>query len=142
MSAAATVRDYYEALREGKPLAPFFVDHPDVVKFGIGERLTGYDEVAAGLREQTRTTTDWRVESSNLRVIERGRHAWFSDDVFMEWRDAEAGREYAFNTRWSGSLERNGDDDDDEGEWSFLGMHVSTPWDWDADQHGDGVVDR
>lgn len=123
MSAAGTVRDYYEALRRGEPLYPYFAEHPDVVKFGVGERLTGYDAVAEGLREQTRVTTDWRVESSALRVVERDTHAAFSDDVFMAWHDTEADHDYAFDTRWSGTLERRGDD-----EWAFVGMHVSVAY--------------
>jgi hypothetical protein len=129
MSAEATVEDYYEALRRGEPLYPYFAERPDVVKFGIGERLTGYDEIAEGLREQTRTTDDWRVESRALRVSERDGFAYFSDDVRMAWRDTDAGRDRAFDTRWSGALERlhsRGDGDEDD-EWLFVGMHVSTP---------------
>lgn len=121
MSAESTVRDYYEALRRGEPLYPYFAERPDVVKFGIGERLTGYDEVAEGLREQTRTTDAWVVESRNLSVGERGTHAWFSDDVHMAWADTEAGTEYDFEARWSGTLEPR------EEEWVFVGMHVSVP---------------
>lgn len=120
MSAEATVRDYYEALRRGEPLYPYFAEGPDMVKFGIGERLTGYDEIAEGLREQTRTTDAWVVESERLRVVERERHAWFSDDVHMAWEDTETGRGYDFETRWSGTLERRAE------EWVFVGMHVST----------------
>jgi hypothetical protein len=125
MSAEATVRDYYEALRRGEPLYPYFAERPDVVKYGIGERLVGYDEVAEGLRDQTRTTEDWDVVSSALRVTERDEYAWFSDEVEVRWTDVEADREYAFETRWSGTLERRGDGED--AEWPFVGMHVSTP---------------
>ncbi|MFB6281900.1 MAG: nuclear transport factor 2 family protein [Haloferacaceae archaeon] len=145
MGAASTVRDYYEALRRGDPLPPYFAGPssppPDgdraaaqgrdgdregdgaavVVKYGIGERLVGYAAVVAGLREQTRTTADWTVESTALRTTERPTHAWFSDEVYMTWTDLEAGRERAFDTRWSGTLERRG------GEWLFVGMHVSRP---------------
>ena len=121
MSAEATVTDYYEALRRGEPLYPYFLEHPDVVKFGVGERLAGYDEVAEGLREQSRRTDDWTVESDALRVVERDDHAWFSDDVFMSWTDTVADRERAFETRWSGTLELVGE------EWLFAGMHVSAP---------------
>lgn len=121
MSAESTVRDYYEALRRGEPLYPYFAERPDVVKFGIGERLTGYDEIAEGLREQTRTTDAWVVESRTLRVGERETHAWFSDDVHMAWVDAESGTEYDFEARWSGTLEPR------EEEWVFVGMHVSVP---------------
>lgn len=120
MGAEETVREYYGALRRGEPLAPFFATRPDVVKFGIGERLTGYEEIAAGLREQTRTTENWTVESRALRVTQRGDYAWFSDDVRMAWRDVSADRTYDFQTRWSGTLTRNDD-------WQFVGMHVSCP---------------
>ncbi|MFB6141331.1 MAG: nuclear transport factor 2 family protein [Halosimplex sp.] len=147
-TAAERVRAYYDALREGEPLAPFFAPVDDVVKFGISERLAGPDAVAAGLREQTETTTDWQVESRDLRVTERDDHAWFSDRVSMAWTDTEGRIRYEFETRWSGALERRtdaleaipgGDDggsaenggrerDGDEGDerWQFVGMHVST----------------
>ncbi|MFC4359218.1 nuclear transport factor 2 family protein [Halobium salinum] len=132
MSAEATVRDYYEALRRGEPLYPYFAERPDVVKFGVGERLTGYDEVAEGLREQTRTTDDWTVKSRNLVVVAREDYAWFSDDVFMGWYDTETGREREFDTRWSGTLERSGE------EWLFVGMHVSVPYSGDGNEGEDG----
>ena len=128
MSAEETVRDYYEALRRGEPLYPYFVERDDVVKVGIGERLTGYDEIAEGLREQTRTTDDWVVESRDLRVVERDGVAWFSDDVRMVWRDTQKGTEHDFDSRWSGTLERRAPGVD---EWEFVGMHVSAPYPWD-----------
>lgn len=118
MDAAATVRAYYEALRTGDPLGPFFATGEDVVKFGITERLAGSDAVVEGLREQTRTTTDWTVESHALRVSERDCHAWVSDDVSLAWTDVD--ERYEFETRWSATLERR------DGEWKFVGMHVST----------------
>ncbi len=135
--AAATVRRYYAALRSGEPLYPFFAEDDSLVKFGISERLTGYEAVAEGLREQTRTTQDWTVESRDLRVAERDRHAWFGDDVRMAWTDVEADARRDFETRWSGTLERReGDGEDDESEagdaggaWRFVGMHVSVAQD-------------
>jgi len=120
MTARERILAYYDALRSGDPLYPFFAESPSVVKFGITERLTGYEEIETGLREQTRTTADWTVESSALSVSERADHAWFSDDVFMSWVDANEGRERAFDSRWSGTLARR------DGEWLFVGMHVST----------------
>ncbi|MFB6101087.1 MAG: nuclear transport factor 2 family protein [Haloplanus sp.] len=123
MNAAETIREYYETLRRGEPLYPYFAERPDVVKFGVGERLVGYDAVAEGLRDQTRTTDDWAVESQDLRVTERDGYAYFSDSVFMSWVDCAADHEYALSTRWSGTLERRAGDD----EWLFVGMHVSTP---------------
>lgn len=127
MNATETVREYYEALRRGEPLYPYFAERPDVVKFGVGERLVGYDAVAEGLREQTRTTDDWTVESNDLRVTERDGYAYFSDSVFLSWTDREADHEYAVSTRWSGTMERRAVGDD-EAEWLFVGMHVSTPY--------------
>lgn len=127
MDATATVRAYYERLREGEPLEPFFLDDPATVKFGVGERLVGHDEVAAGLREQTRTTTDWTVESRSLRVAERGDHGWFTDDVRMAWTDTEADVRHGFDTRWSGAMTRV------DGDWRFGTMHVSV-----AVDRGDG----
>jgi hypothetical protein len=128
MNAAATIREYYESLRRGEPLYPYFAERSDVVKFGVGERLVGYDAVAEGLREQTRTTDDWTVESQDLRVTERDGYAHFSDSVFMSWTDREADHEYALSTRWSGTMERRDDGDDEDAEWLFVGVHVSTPY--------------
>lgn len=132
MSAADTVRDYYEALRRGEPLYPYFLEAEDVVKFGVGETLVGYDAVAEGLREQSRTTDDWTVESADLRVLERDDHATFADRVRMAWTDTATGRAYDFDTRWSGTLERDGDD----GDWQFAGMHVSVAWERDEERGG------
>ena len=129
MSVEATVRDYYEALRRGDLLSPYFAEREEVVKFGVGERLAGYEAVADGLREQTRTTADWQVESSDLRVVSRETVAWFTDDVAMSWTGSERAEEtdasgsetrHSFETRWSGVLERDagegnaGDDSDRE----------------------------
>ena len=132
MDAESTVRDYYEALRGGDPLHPFFLESERTVKFGVGERLTGYEAVAAGLREQTETTTDWAVTSSHLLVEERGDAGWFSDDVSMAWTDTDAGERRQFDTRWSGTLVRlaepdvEAETDPAPGRWRFAGMHVST----------------
>lgn len=122
MDAEGTIEEYYERLRRGDALYPYFVDRPGVVKFGVGERLVGYDAIEEGLRTQTRTTEDWTVESQALRVSERGDHAHFSDSVFMSWTDTARDHEYALATRWSGTLERI------DGDWLFVGMHVSTPY--------------
>ncbi|WP_231186451.1 nuclear transport factor 2 family protein [Haladaptatus sp. DYF46] len=116
--AEATVRKYYESLRQGEPLYPYFAEDDSLVKFGISERLVGYEAVAEGLREQTRETEDWTVTSHELRVAERDGYAWFSDTVDMAWTDATNGTRREFDTRWSGTLvERDG--------WTFVGMHVS-----------------
>jgi hypothetical protein len=124
MNARERIESYYDALRAGEPLGPYFgaadAGDDDLVKFGISERLVGGDAIRAGLRRQTETTADWTVTSRALRVTERDRHAWFSDDVSMAWTDATTGEERAFETRWSGTLERRA------GEWRFVGMHVST----------------
>ena len=121
VNAKNTIQDYYETLRRGEPLHPYFAEEPTVVKFGITERLTGYDEIATGLREQTRTTDSWTVESAQLQVDQRDGLAWFSDDVFMAWRDVESGTRNEYDSRWSGTLEHRGD------SWQFVGMHVSAP---------------
>jgi hypothetical protein len=132
MDAEATVRDYYEALRGGDPLHPYFLESERTVKFGVGERLTGYEAVAAGLREQTATTEGWEVTSSRLLVGEREGTAWFSDDVFMGWTDTGANVRYEFDTRWSGPMVRldgaevERETDPGPGRWRFAGMHVST----------------
>jgi hypothetical protein len=128
-SAEATIEDYYDALRAGEPIHPFFADDGPVVKVGIGERLIGADAVAAGLAEQTRTTIGWEVESRDLHVGTVGgdegagdaEFAWFGDDVFMGWTDTERGIRFEFETRWSGAMAR-GDDG-----WRFVEMHVSVP---------------
>ena len=129
MDAGATVEAYYDALRAGEPLYPFFAREESTVKFGVGERLTGYWEVREGLREQTETTADWTVESHRLVVEAREEHAWFSDDVYMAWTDVERGVDREFDTRWSGTLERRGDEADLGTPWRFVGMHVSRPVD-------------
>jgi len=120
MTAEETVREYYEALSCGDPLAPYFSERA-TVKFGVGESLFGADEIAAALREQTRTTDDWAVDSTRLDVTEREQFAWFGDEVDLAWTDAETGQRWTFDTRWSGTLELR------DGEWSFVAMHVSAP---------------
>ncbi len=118
MSAEETIRNYYDALRTGSPLAPYFADDGVVVKVGISEYVTGPDAVATALREQTQRTTDWTVESRALEVAERKDHAWFGDRVRLAWRDTIVGRDRTFDTRWTGTLES-------ETEWAFVSMHVS-----------------
>jgi hypothetical protein len=130
MDAEATVLAYYEALRTGAPLFPFFAREGSTVKFGIGERLTGFSEIRTGLEDQTATTEDWTVESDRLVVTERDDHAWFSDDVYMAWTDLEAEVRHEFDSRWSGTLERREAPADPgpevDTDWRFVGMHVST----------------
>ena len=146
-SAEATIREYYDALRAGEPLGPFFADDGPVVKVGIGERMTGADAVAESLAEQNRSTTDWIVESRDLHVgavADRTvrdatddapsgadgsdpRFSWFGDDVFMGWTEAERGIRFEFDTRWSGALARLDRDGGDGAGWRFVEMHVSTP---------------
>ncbi|HMB50560.1 MAG TPA: nuclear transport factor 2 family protein [Natronoarchaeum rubrum] len=120
MTAEETVREYYEALRRGDPLVPYFSEGA-TVKFGVEESLFGADEIAAALREQTRTTDDWHVESTGLDVTEREEFAWFGDEVDLAWTDTETGQRWTFDTRWSATLER------ENGDWSFVAMHVSAP---------------
>ena len=130
-TADDAIRSYYDALRSGDSLGPFFADDEDLVKFGISERLDGGDGVAEGLREQTGTTSAWAVDSRELRVTERDDHAWFSDQVFLAWTGTDPPIRYEFETRWSGTLERRDADGelDSDGNWRFVGMHVSTAGD-------------
>ena len=115
-----TIDAYYQHLRNGDPLAPFFADSETTVKFGISEALWDGATVADGLREQTATTTDWAVDSRRLTVDQRGGVAWFADDVGLAWTDTDSETRREFDTRWSGTLERTAD------SWHFVGMHVST----------------
>lgn len=136
-TAATVVRDYYEALRQGDPLSPFFDDRESTVKFGISEALYGYDDVAAALNKQTETTADWAVESHHLAVDERGEYATVADEVTMAWTDTESGERKRFETRWSGTLRRRASaepsdsdsTDSDRPPWMFATMHVSAPQD-------------
>ncbi|MFP8951918.1 nuclear transport factor 2 family protein [Natrialbaceae archaeon A-arb3/5] len=125
------VRAYYEALRRGEALEPFFLDAETTVKFGISEALFGYEAVADALREQTATTTDWTVESDHLVVDERDGVATVADEVTMAWTDTESGESREFDSRWSGTLHRTDRDADDSGDddhdWAFATMHVSAP---------------
>jgi len=122
MDARTAVTEYYDALRNGDPLGPYFAEEGDgdqFVKFGISECLVGAEEIREGLGRQTETTTRWSVTSNALRVCERDRYAWFSDQVSMGWTDTEAATRYEFDTRWSGTLEATADG------WRFVRMHVS-----------------
>jgi len=121
---AATIRDYYEALRRGEPLYPYFAEDPATTKFGVGEALFGHEAVGEGLREQSRTTEDWTVESHRLRVSREGDDAWFADVVDLSW--TADGDRRSVRTRWSGGLRRR------ESEWVFVGMHVSAAHDPDT----------
>jgi hypothetical protein len=131
VSAESRIRAYYDALRDGDPLYHYFAPDDAVVKFGLSEHLDGYGAVEDALQEQTRTTADWTVESRDLRVTERDRHAWFADLVEMGWTDTERELRLEFDARWSGTLEREtrtrGESDDSPGDWRFVLMHVSAP---------------
>ena len=122
MTPEATVEAYYDALRDGKPLGSFFVESPDIRKFGIGEQLVGYAAIVDGLQAQTARTRDWTVESDWLRVVERDGHAAFSDSVRLAWYDAESYADHDYDTRWSGTLTHT---PTAERAWKLLGLHVS-----------------
>lgn len=128
MDAETRIGSYYDALEAEEPLGPFFASDDTVVKFGISETLAGGTAVARGLREQTERTTDWSVDSGALRVTDRGRYAWFTDEVGLAWRDVGTDDRHEFETRWSGTLERRTDDGRpaSDGTLVFVGMHVST----------------
>jgi hypothetical protein len=123
MEPGDAIREYYQTLCDGEALSPYFDDSDTTVKFGISESLWGGEEVAAGLREQTERTADWVVESHDLTVDRAGATAWFADDVFMAWTDTSVRIRYEFDSRWSGTLVRT------DGDWQFVGMHVSTAGD-------------
>ncbi|MFD1565052.1 nuclear transport factor 2 family protein [Haloarchaeobius amylolyticus] len=125
-SAKSIVRDYYDALRGGDPLVPYFRDDAATVKFGISESLFGSDEVARALAEQTETTDGWTVSSRHLVVDERDDFATMADDVTMAWTDTESGDRHRFDSRWSGTLVRAAADEDVP-NWQFAVMHVSAP---------------
>ena len=121
MSAEAVITAYYDALRQGAPIHPYFLEDSSTVKIGVRGAAYGYENVADSLREQTRTTEDWTVESHRLTVEEAGDHARFADEVTLEWTDHEAETRHRFETRWTGTLVRR------NGDWRFATMHVSSP---------------
>ena len=134
-AAATFVRDYYDALRNGDALAPYFLADESTVKFGISESLFGFDAVSDALREQTETTASWSVESGHLVTAEREGFATFADEVTMAWTDTDSGERRRFETRWSGTLVRgddaagggeDGSTEPDAPDWQFATMHVST----------------
>jgi len=127
-SAESIVRDYYDALRNGEPLVPYFRDDASTVKFGISESLFGSDEIARALAEQTETTDSWTVSSRHLVVSERDEFATMADDVTMAWTDTTSGDRHRFDSRWSGTLVRSGTDEDAP-DWQFAVLHVSAPHD-------------
>lgn len=119
MDPDAFIRRYYRALEAGERLPPFFAESPAPVKFGITEALHGFEAVASGLREQTRSTHDWDVTSHRLETGSRGDVGWFSDQVTMRWRQNGREKPIEWETRWSGTVVRT------EDEWQFVRMHVS-----------------
>jgi hypothetical protein len=124
MTPEETVLDYYEALRRGEPLYPYFVEREATWKAAISTEYSGYDAVSEALREQSRATDEWTVESGALSVTEREGMALFDDAVRLAWTDTRTGERHGFDSRWSGALEPL--DGDDE-EWGFVQMHVSAP---------------
>ncbi|MFC6767589.1 nuclear transport factor 2 family protein [Natrinema soli] len=128
VSAEAVVREYYDALRDGDPLAQYFADDERTVKFGISESLFGGSEIAAALEEQTETTDEWTVESHNLVVDERDGFATVADEVTMAWTKTTTGERFRFDSRWSATLvDRAADDGSSASDWRFVAMHVSAP---------------
>ncbi|SDC07158.1 nuclear transport factor 2 family protein [Natrinema hispanicum] len=128
-SAEAVVRDYYDALRNGEPLVPFFRDDASTVKFGISESLFGSDEIARALAEQTETTDDWAVSSRHLVVDEHDEFATMADEVTMVWTDTTSGDRHRFDSRWSATLVKQASAGDGARDWRFVMMHVSAPHD-------------
>lgn len=124
-SPRETIETYYETLRRGEPLTPFFSEDPQAVKLGIEETLVGYADIADGLSSQTDRTSDWTVESTSLRVIERDAFAWFHDEIRLSWHDKSTGTDESYDTRWTGTLEYR----DPVDRWQFVTLHVSVPVD-------------
>jgi hypothetical protein len=119
MDVDGFVHDYYEALRRGEPLDPYFHERADAVKVGVFSRRVGGDSVAEALRDQTARTENWTVESRDLRTFARDGFGHFVDDVRLAWTDARAGRRHDFDTRWTGLVEPRAADP------LFVSMHVS-----------------
>ncbi|WP_435333143.1 nuclear transport factor 2 family protein [Haloarchaeobius sp. TZWWS8] len=128
MSAEDTVHEYYEALRRGEPLYPYFLEDGATWKAAISTAYEGYDTVAEALRDQTKSTDEWTVESAGATVTTRGdgSYALFHDDVHLGWTDTSTGQRWGFDTRWSGVLECI---DEADQEWQFVQLHVSAPHD-------------
>ncbi|GAB7020549.1 nuclear transport factor 2 family protein [Halostagnicola sp. A-GB9-2] len=126
MNVEETIREYYETLRRGGQLHPYFLEGDSTTKFGVSEAVFGYEDVADALREQAESTAEWTVESENLVVDDRDEYAIFADEVTLAWTDTQSGQRWRFDTRWSGTLERQGLDAD-QAEWKFRTMHVSAP---------------
>lgn len=124
-SPRETIETYYETLRCGEPLTPFFSEDPQAVKLGIEETLVGYADIADGLSSQTDRTSEWTVESTSLRVTERDAFAWFHDEVRLSWHDDPTGTDESYDTRWTGTLEYREPVD----RWQFVSLHVSVPVD-------------
>lgn len=127
MDFQAYVTAYYDALRAGDPLGPFFAEHDTVVKFGIHEALRGGEAVATGLAQQTDRTTNWEIRSHALQTDQVSGTGWFADRVGMAWTDTEAAERYDLpDTRWSGTAILV------DGDWQFVSMHVSVPYEFFA----------
>lgn len=138
MSAEDVVLDYYEAVRRGEPLYPYFRESASTWKAAISTTYDGYDSIAEGLREQSRTTTDWTVDSHALETVDRDGCVTMTDHVTLAWTSvgstdtesepaANHGGEgepartaHEHETRWSGVLVEHAD------EWLFTQLHVST----------------
>ena len=121
MSAETVITAYYDSLRRGDPIHPYFLEDDSTVKIGVRGAAYGYENVADSLREQTRTTENWTVESHRLAVEETDDHARFADEVSLAWTDLEAETRHRFETRWTGTLVRQ------NGDWYVATMHVSSP---------------
>jgi len=136
MDVDGFVRDYYEALRRGEPLDPYFHERPDTVKVGVCSRRVGGEAVAESLRSQTARTEGWTVESRGIRTFARDGFGHFVDEVGLAWTDARADRRHAFDTRWTGLVEPL-----DDGPL-FVSMHVSASADRERASNPNAVDDE
>lgn len=119
MDVEAFVEQYYESLRDEEPLESYFAEERTPVKFGVTEALHGCDSIADGLQEQTRTTTNWTIDSHRLETDAVDDAGWFSDHVTMAWHKTDSDESVSWETRWSGTLVRR------DASWAFVRMHVS-----------------
>ncbi|MGM0604932.1 MAG: nuclear transport factor 2 family protein [Halobacteriota archaeon] len=123
MTATSTIEAYYDALRCGEPLTPFFLEAPSTVHIDVGETLVGYANVADTLATQTDRTSEWTLDTAGPSVTERDSFAWFHDEVTLGWVDERTHTDHQYETRWTGTLEYR----DRNNGWRFVSLHVSVP---------------
>ena len=118
---------YLQSLETGEPLDSFYVTDEEagelgpVVKIGSGkgEVFVGYAQVAAAVREVTRTLTENRLEPRGPRIVRtQGDLAWLVDLIW--WSGVAGGTAFGSLTRWTAVCVRT-----PARGWRFLQVHVS-----------------